>query len=147
MARKKRKPDETDGVTLQLDAVPNDPTQPAATWRPHIDLHLTRDQGSALRRLVSGLDKAGAVVDCGRGGTRRVVSANGAVRWLLQQLHEQGADAAAAHEEYLATTTTPAPPPPQAELQPDDQAEVSAEVDAAQPDDDQPDLPDLPAGI
>jgi len=86
MAKRKRAPSK---VTI---AAPMDTTADAAPFRTHLDLHLTREQGTALRQLAAGLDDAKACSNCGpncRRGPRRVTNPQGAVRWLLEELARQ----------------------------------------------------------
>lgn len=51
---------------------------------PHIDVRLTVDQATALRRLADGLDRVKAKLPNGR----RVTNTHDAARWLLQRLAE-----------------------------------------------------------
>ncbi len=48
----------------------------------HIDIHLTRAQGNALRRVARGLDAARATLKDGK----RAVNRQDAIRWLLEQV-------------------------------------------------------------
>lgn len=103
---RKRKTANAEAVTIKA---PIDASAQPANFRLHLDLRLTREQGTALRKMVAGLDRDKATIPSGRVGgmnERRVVTPADAVRWLLERISDQTADM------EPATPATTAPPPP-----------------------------------
>lgn len=100
---------------VQLDA-PVDPSQKATPWRIHLDATITGQQAHALRCLQAALEAQGATSDVGGPGPpRKVRSMNGALRWLLEQLHLAMQQSGAARQ---PTTTTEPPNSHEAPVRP-----------------------------
>ena len=74
----KPKDDTPDSVLIEVPLA----DVPPATWRLHINTHLTPDQSHALRRVTTALDERLARLSNGR----RVVNPCDALKYLLEQV-------------------------------------------------------------